>query len=208
MGQKVHPFGFRLGYIRDWSSKWYSKDGYQKCLLEDLKIKRYLKEELKGASVGGIEISRTSGQVKVTVLSAKPWIAIGKKGAGVDKIRRKLTSIVDGSVLFNILEIKRPDACALLLAENVAQQLEKRIAYRRAMKKVMQSAFRAGVKGVKIKCSGRLGGAEMARDEGYSERKIPLHTIRADIDYGTARASTAYGIIGVKVWVYKGEIYK
>ncbi|MBT4790729.1 MAG: 30S ribosomal protein S3 [Halobacteriovoraceae bacterium] len=208
MGQKVHPYGFRLGYIKDWHSNWYSKDNYGKTLQEDLKIRKYIDKNLSNASISKTEISRTSDQVKVTVYSAKPGIAIGKKGAGIDKIRNDLKKITEGSLFFNIAEIKRPDAEAKLIAENIAAQLEKRVAFRRAMKKVMTSAFRSGVKGIKVKCSGRLGGAEMARTEGYSERKVPLHTLRADIDYDCVEAKTQYGIIGVKVWVYKGEIYK
>ena len=208
MGQKVHPYGFRLGYIKDWHSNWYSKDNYGKTLQEDLKIRKYIDKNLSNASISKTEISRTSDQVKVTVYSAKPGIAIGKKGAGIDKIRNDLKKITEGSLFFNIAEIKRPDAEAKLIAENIAAQLEKRVAFRRAMKKVMTSAFRSGVKGIKVKCSGRLGCAEMARTEGYSERKVPLHTLRADIDYDCVEAKTQYGIIGVKVWVYKGEIYK
>jgi small subunit ribosomal protein S3 len=208
MGQKVHPFGFRLGYIRTWHSNWYVKDGYATTLHEDLAIRRYVEKELKTASVASTEITRTSDQVKVTVYTAKPGVAIGKKGTGIDKIRKDLKKMVKGTVFFNIAEVKRPDAHAKLIAENIAQQLEKRVAFRRAMKKVMQAAFRAGVKGMKVKCSGRLGGAEMARTEGYAERKIPLHTLRADVDYETAEAHTTYGVIGVKVWIYKGEIYK
>ncbi len=208
MGQKVHPYGFRLGYIKDWHSNWYSKDSYGKTLQEDLKIRKYIDKHLGNASIAKTEITRTSGQVKVTVYSAKPGVAIGKKGAGIDKIRNDLKKITDGALFFNIAEVKRPDAEAKLIAENIAAQLEKRVAFRRAMKKVMTSAFRSGVKGIKVKCSGRLGGAEMARSEGYSEKKVPLHTLRADIDYDCVEAKTAYGIIGVKVWVYKGEIYK
>ena len=208
MGQKVHPYGFRLGYIKDWHSNWYAKDNYGEILAEDLKIRKYIEKNLSNASIAKTEISRTSDQVKVTVYSAKPGIAIGKKGAGIEKIRNDLKKITKGTLFFNIAEVKRPDAEAKLIAENIAAQLEKRVAFRRAMKKVMTSAFRSGVKGIKVKCSGRLGGAEMARTEGYSERKVPLHTLRADIDYNTAEASTTFGIIGVKVWVYKGEIYK
>ncbi len=208
MGQKVHPYGFRLGYIKTWHSNWYAKDGYGDLLHEDLAIRKYVEEIMKNAAVAKTEISRTSSQVKVTVYTAKPGVAIGKKGAGIDKIRNDLTKITSGNLIFNIAEVKRPDADAKLIAENVAAQLEKRVAFRRAMKKVMQSAFRAGVKGIKIRTAGRLGGAEMARAEGYSERKVPLHTLRADIDYNTAEAQTTYGVIGVKVWVYKGEIYK
>ncbi|MBF0312399.1 MAG: 30S ribosomal protein S3 [Oligoflexia bacterium] len=208
MGQKVHPFGFRLGYIRTWHSNWYVKDDYANTLQEDLMIRKYVNKELKAASVAYTEITRTSDQVKVTVFTAKPGVAIGKKGIGIDKIRKDLKAITKGVIFFNIAEVKRPDANAKLIAENIAAQLEKRVSFRRAMKKVMQSAFRAGVRGIKVKCSGRLGGAEMARTEGYAERKIPLHTLRADIDYDTAEANTTYGIIGVKVWVYKGDIYK
>jgi len=208
MGQKVHPYGFRLGYIKTWQSNWYSKDKFADFLHEDLKIRKYIDVQMKGAAVAKTEISRTSGQTKVTVFTAKPGVAIGKKGTGIDKIRMDLAKMITGTLIFNISEVKRPDAEAKLIAENIAQQLEKRVAFRRAMKKVMQSAFRAGVKGIKVKTSGRLGGAEMARVEGYAERKVPLHTLRADIDYDTAEANTTYGKIGVKVWVYKGEIYK
>lgn len=208
MGQKVHPYGFRLGYIKGWHSNWYAKDNYGATLQEDIKIREYVKKNLSNAAIARTEITRTSDQVKVTVYSAKPGVAIGKKGAGIDKVRNDLKKITKGALFFNIAEVKRPDAEAKLIAENIAAQLEKRVAFRRAMKKVMTSAFRSGVKGIKVKCAGRLGGAEMARAEGYSERKVPLHTLRADIDYETANANTQYGIIGVKVWVYKGEVYK
>jgi small subunit ribosomal protein S3 len=208
MGQKVHPYGFRLGYIKTWHSSWYAKDRYAELLHEDIKMRTYIEKTMKTAAVASIDISRTSDQVKVTVNTAKPGIAIGKKGTGIEKIRNDLKKMTTGTLIFNIAEVKRPDADAKLIAENIASQLEKRVAFRRAMKKVMQSAFRAGVKGIKVRTSGRLGGAEMARTEGYAERKVPLHTLRADIDYNTAEAFTTYGIIGVKVWVYKGEIYK
>ena len=208
MGQKVHPYGFRLGYIKGWHSNWYVKEGYAKTLHEDLAIRKYIEKNMKNAAVSSTDITRTSGMVKITVSTAKPGVAIGKKGAGIDKIRNDLKKFVKDNVIFNISEVKRPDADAKLIAENIAAQLEKRVAFRRAMKKVMQNAFRAGVKGIKVRTAGRLGGAEMARSEGYSERKVPLHTIRADIDYNTAEAQTTYGKIGVKVWVYKGEIYK
>jgi small subunit ribosomal protein S3 len=208
MGQKVHPYGFRLGYIKDWHSNWYSKEKYAEQLKEDLEIRQYIEKNMKNAGVSSTEISRTANQIKVTVSTAKPGIAIGKKGSGIEKIRDDLKKLTKSSLIFNIAEVKRPDADAKLIAENIAAQLEKRVAFRRAMKKVMQSAFRAGVKGIRVRTSGRLGGAEMARAEGYSERKVPLHTLRADIDYNTAEALTTYGIIGVKVWVYKGEIYK
>lgn len=209
MGQKVHPYGFRLGYIKSWHSNWFAGDQeYGETLHEDLAIRKYIEKNMKNASVANIELSRTSNQVKVTVYTAKPGVAIGKKGAGIEKIRNDLKKLTKGTLIFNIAEVKRPDAEAKLIAENIAGQLEKRVAFRRAMKKVMQSAFRAGVKGIRVRTAGRLGGAEMARAEGYTERKVPLHTLRADIDYNTAEAQTTYGIIGVKVWVYKGEIYK
>ncbi|PIP90632.1 MAG: 30S ribosomal protein S3 [Bdellovibrionales bacterium CG12_big_fil_rev_8_21_14_0_65_38_15] len=208
MGQKVHPYGFRLGYIKGWHSNWYAKEGYADALHEDLKIRQYVEKNMKNAAVANVDISRTSDQVKVTVFTAKPGVAIGKKGTGIEKIRNDLKKLTKGTMIFNIAEVKRPDADAKLIAENIAGQLEKRVAFRRAMKKVMQSAFRAGVKGIRVRTAGRLGGAEIARSEGYSERKVPLHTLRADIDYNTAEAHTTYGVIGVKVWVYKGEIYK
>ncbi len=209
MGQKVHPFGFRLGYIKTWHSQWYAgESSYADLLHEDLAIRSYIEKHMKNAAVSKTDISRTSDQIKVTVHTAKPGVAIGKKGTGIDKIRLDLSKLTKSNLIFNIAEVKRPDADAKLIAENIAQQLEKRVAFRRAMKKVMQSAFRSGVKGIRVRTAGRLGGAEMARSEGYSERKVPLHTLRADIDYNTAEAKTTYGIIGVKVWVYKGEIYK
>ncbi len=208
MGQKVHPYGFRLGYIKGWHSNWYAKNGYANILQEDLAIRKYINKEMKNSAVANIDISRTLGQVKVTVYTAKPGVAIGKKGTGIEKIRSSLRKLSKDNVTFNISEVKRPDTVAKLIAEEIASQLEKRVAFRRAMKKVMQAAFRAGVKGIKVKTSGRLGGAEMARSEGYSENKVPLHTLRSDIDYDTAEAHTVYGVIGVKVWVYKGEIYK
>lgn len=207
MGQKVHPYGFRLGYIKGWQSKWYAKDNYATQLQEDLAMRAYVEKNMKNAAVSRTEIERTSDQVKVTVYTAKPGVAIGKKGAGIEKIRNDLKKLTKGTLIFNIAEVKRPDADSKLIAENIAGQLEKRVAFRRAMKKVMQSAFRAGVKGIRVRTAGRLGGAEMARAEGYSERKVPLHTLRADIDYATAEANTTYGVIGVKVWVYKGEVY-
>lgn len=207
MGQKVHPYGFRLGYIKGWQSNWYAKDNYATQLQEDLAIRKYVEKNMKNAAVAKTDISRTSDQVKVTVYTAKPGVAIGKKGTGIEKIRNDLKKLTKGTLIFNIAEVKRPDADSKLIAENIAAQLEKRVAFRRAMKKVMQSAFRAGVKGIRVRTAGRLGGAEMARAEGYSERKVPLHTLRADIDYSTAEAHTTYGVIGVKVWVYKGEVY-
>jgi small subunit ribosomal protein S3 len=208
MGQKVHPTGFRLGYIKTWHSNWYVKNNYADILQQDLAIRNYIDKEMSTAGIAKTEITRTADQINVTVYSAKPGVAIGKKGSGIDKIRDDLKKMTNDRLRFNIADVKRPDAEAKLIAEAIAQQLEKRVAFRKAMKKVMTSAFRSGVKGIKVKCSGRLAGADIARTEGYSERKVPLHTLRADIDYATAIASTTYGIIGVKVWVYKGEIYK
>jgi len=208
MGQKVNPYGFRLGYIKTWHSNWYVKNNYATIFQQDLAIRNYIDTELAQAAIAKTEITRTADQVKVTVYSAKPGVAIGKKGTGIEKIRNDLKKIKNCTWFFNIAELKRHDSEAKLIAENIAQQLEKRVAFRRAMKKVMTSAFRSGVKGIKVKCSGRLGGAEIARTEGYAEKKVPLHTLRADIDYNTAQAKTTFGIIGVKVWVYKGEIYK
>ena len=208
MGQKVHPYGLRLGYIRDWHANWYARDGYADHLHEDLRIRGYIERTMRNAAVSRVEIERVAGQVKVTVHTAKPGIAIGKKGTGIDKTRADLKRMVRGALNFNIAEIKKPDANAKVIAENVAAQLEKRVAFRRAMKKAMQSAFRVGVKGIRIRVAGRLGGTEMARKEGYSEKKVPLHTMRADVNYDTALAKTTYGIIGVKVWVYSGEVYQ
>jgi small subunit ribosomal protein S3 len=209
MGQKVHPYGLRLGYIKTWHSNWFADSKtYGKTLQEDLKMRKYIATELKSASVAKTEIVRTSDQVKVTVFTAKPGVAIGKGGAGIDKVRNELKKMTKSELVFNVAEVKRPDADAKILAEKIAEKLEKRHAFRRAMKQMMQSAFRSGVKGIKVRCSGRLAGADMARTEGYNEGKVPLHTLRADIDYNTAEALTTFGIIGVKVWVYKGEIYK
>ena len=209
MGQKVHPYGFRLKYTKDWHSNWFSdKRNYVHTLHEDLNIRRYIEKNMKNAAVSNVEIVRVFDKVEVTVHTAKPGVAIGKKGTGIDKIRKDLKNFTRANLVFNIAEVKRPDTDAKLIAENIAAQLEKRVAFRRAMKKVIQSAFRAGVKGIRVRTAGRLGGAEMARAEGYSERKVPLHTLRADVDYNTAVARTTYGVLGVKVWVYKGEVYK
>lgn len=209
MGQKVHPYGFRLGYIKGWNSVWYrDPKSYGDVLQEDLAIRKYIDKELATASVARTEIERDSDQVRVTVYTAKAGVVIGKGGAGIEKIRAALAKLTTSNLVFNIAEVKRPDADAKLVAEKVAEKLEKRHAFRRAMKQMMQSAFRSGVKGIRVRCAGRLGGAEMARAEGYTEGKVPLHTLRADIDYNTAEAKTTYGIIGVKVWIYKGEIYK
>lgn len=205
MGQKVHPIGFRLGVTKTWDSRWYAKKDYAKLLHEDLKLRAVLKEKLYSAGIAKIEIERAASKVKINVHTARPGIVIGKKGAGVDSLRADVQKFSSSEVLLNILEVKSPEAHAQLIAENVAAQLEKRVAFRRAMKKCMTSAFKHGIKGIKIRVAGRLGGSEIARAEWYSEDSVPLHTLRANIEYGTAQAFTVYGIIGVKVWVYLGE---
>jgi small subunit ribosomal protein S3 len=205
MGQKVNPIGFRLGITRTWDSRWYSKKDYAKLLHEDIKLRRYLKEKLYGAGISKIDIERAASKVKINVHTARPGIVIGKKGAGVEGLKADVQKMSGNEVLLNIIEVKKPEANATLIAENVASQLEKRVAFRRAMKKCMTAAFKQGIKGIKIRVSGRLGGAEIARTEWYSEDSVPLHTLRANIDYGTAEARTTYGVIGVKTWVYHGE---
>lgn len=207
MGQKVHPYGFRLGVNKTWLSRWYSgtKD-YSKNLHEDLKIRDYVKESLKFAGVSRVEIERAVNKIKVNVHTARPGVIIGKKGQGIEVLKKNLQKFTKNEIVLNIIEVKRPELDATLIAENVALQLEKRVAFRRAMKKAIFNARKFGAKGVKIRCSGRLGGAEIARSEWYVEGSVPLHTLRADIDYGTANATTVYGIIGLKVWVYKGDI--
>jgi small subunit ribosomal protein S3 len=208
VGQKVNPVGFRIGVIRDWESKWYAADkDFGTLLMEDVKIREFLKKKLKDAAVSKIEIERAANRVNVTIHTAKPGIVIGKGGAEVEVLREQLTKISNGKkVHINISEIKNPELDAILVAESIAQQLERRVSFRRAMKQAMQRTQRAGAKGIKTAVSGRLGGAEIARQEGYSEGTVPLHTLRADIDYGTAEAHTTYGRIGVKVWIYRGEV--
>jgi len=205
MGQKVNPIGFRLGITRTWDSRWFAKREYGKLIHEDIKLRRFLKEKLFGAGIAKIEIERAANKVKINVHTARPGIVIGKKGAGVEQLKAEVQKLSKNEVFLNIIEVKKPEANATLLAENVASQLEKRVAFRRAMKKCMTSAFKQGIKGIKIRVSGRLGGAEIARTEWYSEDSVPLHTLRANIDYGTAEARTTYGVIGVKAWVYHGE---
>ncbi len=206
MGQKVNPVGLRVGIIRDWESKWYAGKNYADFLLEDIKIREYLKKKLKDSAVSHIDIERTADRVNVMIHTAKPGIVIGKGGAEVDAIRKQLTKMTNKKINISISEIKNPELDAILVAENIAQQLEKRISFRRAMKQAIQRTMRAGAKGIKTAVSGRLGGAEIARTEGYSEGTVPLHTLRADIDYGTAEAHTTYGLIGVKVWIYRGVV--
>ncbi|MFB9276822.1 30S ribosomal protein S3 [Cohnella cellulosilytica] len=207
MGQKVNPVGLRIGIIRDWESKWYADKDFGTLLIEDVKIREFLKKKLKEAAVSKIEIERAANRVNVTIHTAKPGIVIGKGGSEVEVLRGQLTKLTNGKkVHINISEIKNPELDAVLVAESIAQQLERRVSFRRAMKQAMQRTQRAGAKGIKTSVSGRLGGAEIARQEGYSEGTVPLHTLRADIDYGTAEAHTTYGRIGVKVWIYRGEV--
>ena len=206
MGQKVNPIGFRLGITRTWDSRWYAKRDFARLLKEDITLRKFLKEKLYSAGIARIEIERAANKVKINVHTARPGIVIGKKGAGVEQIKAEIQRLSKNEVFLNIIEVKKPEANATLLAENVASQLEKRVAFRRAMKKCMTAAFKQGIKGIKIRVSGRLGGSEIARTEWYSEDSVPLHTLRANIDYGTASARTTYGVIGVKAWIYNGEI--
>ncbi|NJC88206.1 MAG: 30S ribosomal protein S3 [Desulfuromonas sp.] len=206
MGQKVHPVGFRLGIIRTWESRWYAEKDYAGLLHEDLKLRDYLKKRLHHAGISKIEIERAASKAKVNIFAARPGIIIGKKGSEVEALKKDLAKLTDKEVFINIQEVRKPEIDAQLVAENVALQLERRVAFRRAMKKAVSQALKFGAEGIKIECSGRLGGAEMSRREWYREGRVPLHTLRADIDYGFAEAKTTYGIIGVKVLVFKGEI--
>jgi len=207
VGQKVNPVGLRVGIIRDWESKWYAGKDFGDLLLEDVKIREYLKNKLKDSAVSRIEIERAANRVNVTIHTAKPGMVIGKGGSEVEVLRGQVTKIAGGKkVHINISEIKNPELDAILVAESIAQQLERRVSFRRALKQAIQRTMRSGAKGIKTSVSGRLGGAEIARTEGYSEGTVPLHTLRADIDYGTAEAHTTYGRIGVKVWIYRGEV--
>ena len=206
MGQKVHPIGFRLGYIKTWSSRWYAEKDYAKLLHEDLKIRKIVKKKLYHAGVAKVEIERSGNQIKITIHTARPGIIIGRKGAEVDKLKVELEAMTKKQVYINIKEIKKPELDAQLVAENIAMQLEKRVAYRRAMKKAVASSLRLGALGIKVYCAGRLAGAEIARTEWYREGRVPLHTLRADIDFGMAEAATTMGQIGVKVWIYRGEV--
>lgn len=207
MGQKVNPKGLRLGIIRDWEGKWYAdKKNFTELLHEDIKIRRFIKKKLFAAGISGVQIERAANRVKIFIRTAKPGIVIGKGGAEVENLRQQLVKLTGKQVSINIVEIKVPELDAQLVAENVAAQLEKRVAFRRAMKQMVSRSMRMGAKGIKIACGGRLAGAEIARTEWYSEGKVPLHTLRADIDYGFAEANTTYGKIGVKVWIYRGEV--
>ncbi|SFB24967.1 MULTISPECIES: 30S ribosomal protein S3 [unclassified Bacillus (in: firmicutes)] len=206
MGQKVNPVGLRIGIIRDWESKWYAGKDYADLLHEDLRVREYIAKRLKDASVSKVEIERAANRVNVTIHTAKPGMVIGKGGTEVEALRKALNQLTGKRVHINILEIKRADMDAKLVAENIARQLENRVSFRRAQKQVIQRAMRSGAKGIKTMVSGRLGGADIARSESYSEGTVPLHTLRADIDYATAEADTTYGKLGVKVWIYRGEV--
>ncbi len=206
MGQKVNPIGLRLNITRSWESIWYADKEYAKYLLEDQAIKKYLKKRLFHAGIARINVERTGEKLRVKLHTARPGIIIGKKGVEIEALKQDLDKLTKRESVIDIQEVRRPEADAQLVAENVAMQLERRVAFRRAMKKAVNTALRFGVKGIKISCSGRLGGAEMARREWYREGRVPLHTLRADIDYGLAEAKTTYGIIGVKVWIFKGEV--
>jgi small subunit ribosomal protein S3 len=207
MGHKVNPIGLRLGINKTWDSRWYaSEEEYGDLLHEDIKIRDMLMKEMKQAAVSKIVIERPHKKCRVTIHTARPGIVIGKKGADIEKLRRKVSQMTDSEVHINIVEVRKPEVDANLVAQSIAQQLERRVAFRRAMKRAVQSAMRLGALGIRINCGGRLGGAEIARTEWYREGRVPLHTLRADIDYGTATAHTAYGTIGIKVWIYKGDI--
>jgi small subunit ribosomal protein S3 len=207
MGQKVNPHGLRVGVIRDWDARWYaSKENFSDFLVEDNTIRKYIKKKLYTAGIYKIEIERMSGRIRIHVHTSKPGIVIGRGGASIEELRVEVQKLTKARVMINIVEVKRPEGNAQLIAENIALQLENRVSFRRAMKQPMGRAFKAGVQGIKVSCSGRLGGAEMARTEHYAEGTIPLQTLRADIEYGFAEADTTYGKIGVKVWTYKGEI--
>ena len=206
MGQKVNPNGLRLGINKTWSSRWYSKTDYTKLVHEDLEIKKYIQEKLASASISKVIIERAAKKLRLTIYSSRPGIIIGKKGADIESLKNKLTEMSKLEVYLDIKEVRKPEVEAKLVAENIASQLEKRISFRRAMKKAVQSAMRLGAKGVKVVCSGRLGGAEIARTEKYHLGSVPLHTLRSDIDYATAEAETTYGICGIKVWINRGEI--
>ena len=207
MGQKVHPHGFRVGIISDWDSRWYAEDNaFGDNIVEDYKIRKFLKKTLFQAGISKIEIEKASNKVRINIFAAKPGIIIGRGGSEIEKLKAQLVAMLKKDVAINIVEVKRPDMDAQLVAENIASQLERRISFRRAMKSCMQRAMKMGAKGIKTNCSGRLGGAEIARSEHYHEGTIPLQTIRADVDYGFWEADTTYGKIGVKVWIYKGEV--
>lgn len=205
MGQKVNPIGIRLGIVKDWNSRWYASKNYAQLLNQDINLRKFLKKKLMSAAVSRIQIERPANNAIVTIHTARPGVLIGKKGGGIESLRNEISQRLGVPVHLNIEEVRKPDLDATLVAENIAQQLEQRVMFRRAMKRAVTSALKSGAKGIKICVSGRLGGAEIARSEWYREGRVPLHTFRADIDYGTAESKTTYGIIGVKVWIFKGE---
>ena len=207
MGQKTHPIGFRLGISKDWKSSWFSKKGFAGYLHEDLKVRRYIETKLTDAMISDVLIKRVANRTTVTVFTARPGMVIGRKGSEVDMLRDELKHLASKDIQINIKDVKKPELNAQLVAEHIAMQLEQRVSFRRAMKKTLASAMRMGAQGIKVKTSGRLGGAEMSRTEGYHEGRVPLHTLRADIDYATATAHTTFGCVGVKVWIYKGELF-
>jgi small subunit ribosomal protein S3 len=206
MGQKINPIGLRLGINRTWESRWYADKDYATKLLQDIKLREYVFKTLKQAGVSRVVIERAASKTNVTIHTARPGVIIGKKGSDIEKLRKDLSKFTGGEVTLNIVEIRKPEMDAQLVADGIAQQLERRVSFRRAMKRAVQSALRLGAGGIRVNCAGRLAGAEIARTEWYREGRVPLHTLRADIDYATSRASTTYGIIGVKVWIFKGEI--
>lgn len=206
MGQKVNPIGLRLGINRTWDSRWYAGKDYAAKLLQDIKLREYIFEHMKQAGVSRVIIERAASKTNVTIHTARPGVIIGKKGSDIEKLRKDLSKFTGGEVALNIVEVRKPELDAQLVADGIAQQLERRVSFRRAMKRAVQSALRLGAGGIRVNCSGRLAGAEIARREWYREGRVPLHTLRADVDYATARALTTYGIIGVKIWIFKGEI--
>lgn len=206
MGQKVHPKGFRLGILEGWESRWFAEKEYASLLHDDIKVRNFIKKRLHHAGIAKIELERAASKAKVNIYTARPGIVIGKKGAEIERLKTELAKLTDREIYLNIHEVRRPDLDAQLVAENVALQLERRVAFRRAMKESVARAIRMGAQGVKVRCSGRLAGAEIARTEWYREGRVPLHTLRADISYGLAEAKTTYGIIGVKVWIFRGEV--
>ncbi|MDD5544066.1 MAG: 30S ribosomal protein S3 [Acidobacteriia bacterium] len=208
MGQKTHPYGFRLGYTKGWRSRWFSRRDFGVLLHEDLKLKKMLKEKLGHAGVSSVEIERAANKLRITIHASRPGIIIGRKGADIDRLKQEIVKATGRDVYLGIQEVNKPELDAQLVAEAIAMQLEKRVAFRRAMRKAVDSAQRFGAKGIKVRCSGRLNGAEIARSEWYLQGQLPLHTLRADIDYGFAEAKTTYGQIGVKVWIYRGEIFE
>lgn len=208
MGQKTNPIGLRLGIIKSWESRWYSEKDYSKLLQEDINLRKFLMKKLSTAGISKIIIERPAKLANITLHTSRPGVIIGKKGSDIEKLKKSVSKMISGDVNINILEVKKPELDSQLVADNIAQQLEKRVAFRRAMKRAVQSAMRLGAGGIRVNCSGRLGGAEIARTEWYREGRVPLHTLRADVDYGVSRANTTYGICGVKVWIFKGEKFE